>query len=177
MRQQLGIAARQLQLARRADGAEHQTSFPATTTTTKIPAMTSAAATHQHPPLPLPCTPPSPGVISQTNVLLNSTQLRSLFSNMICGKCMKVKVVVSNKGMNSECSVICSCEIPRTAAPPTMSSFTTCLPRMSYSIVSILLVKSLGASCRGQRLWGRSQSLTAPRSSTCPTSLASSWSL
>ncbi len=77
MRQQSGIAARQLQLARRADGKEHQTSSPATTTTTKISATTSVAATHQHPPLPLPCTPP-PGVRSYTNVLLNSTQLRSL---------------------------------------------------------------------------------------------------
>lgn len=143
MRQECGITARQLQLARRADAREQHevlTPRPAIATTSD-----AAAAITQRPSLPLPRAPPSPGAMSSMNVVLNSTQLRSLFSNMICSKCMQnVEVDLTNKWIDSECSVSCSCETPGTAAPPTVSSSGRKYSKDNLSLVLYSICNNLG---------------------------------
>lgn len=139
-------AMRQLQLASRSkeDKADSDTnpSPQASVSAVSDLASTSTVAASR-PSLPLLIPPPPSGASS--SIFVNTTRFHSLFDNLVCGRCKRqVTVNVTDKWLDAECSVLCSCVTERTAAPSTVTHEGKALTKTNIALVLYSLTHNLG---------------------------------
>lgn len=139
-------AMRQLQLASRSkeDKADSDTnpSPQASVSAVSDLASTSTVAASR-PSLPLLIPPPPSGASS--SIFVNTTRFHSLFDNLVCGRCKRqVTVNVTDKWLDAECSVLCSCVTERTATPSTVTHEGKALTKTNIALVLYSLTHNLG---------------------------------